>query len=170
MQEKRKVREIIMQWLEEHQLKYQFFEHPQADTIAESLKMPFINDDITVCKNVFLCNRKKSTFFLMLLSPETPFRSGIVSKALGVSRLSFAPEDALFSMLRLTSGSVSPFGLFFDKEHEITLCYETAVKDTEYIAFHPCDNTATLVFTQSEFWERVLPALGVSPVPVENAV
>ena len=103
----------------------------------------------------------------MLLRPHTAFRTAVVSKALGVSRLSFAPQNALPRLLNLTAGAVSPLGLYFDKAHAITLCYEKAVRDTAKIAFHPCDNRATVVLPQEAFWERVLPLLRVKPVAVE---
>jgi len=170
MQSKREVRDTIIGWLDENQLPYRLYEHEQADTIEDCLRMPFINDQVTICKNVFLCNRQQTAFYLMLLKPQTPFRTAVVSKALGVSRLSFAPQGALVDMLHLTAGSVSPLGLYFDRGHLITLCYEAAVRDTPMIAFHPCDNTATVIFTQDVFWNGVLPALGVTPVAVEKAL
>lgn len=168
MQTREEVREQIMAWLDSRAIPYALYEHEQANTIDDCLKMPFITDGVTICKNVFLCNRQKTAYYLMLLKPDTPFRTAVVSKALGVSRLSFAPEEMLPEMLHLTAGSVSPLGLLFDREHRIALCYEKAVRETPGIAFHPCDNTATLIFTQDIFWQKVLPALGVSPVAVEQ--
>ena len=78
--------------------------------------------------------------------------------------------EALEERLHLTSGSVSPLGLLFDNAHEITLCYETGVRDTDLIAFHACDNAATVIFTQKVFWEQVVPALGLSPRAIELPV
>jgi Ala-tRNA(Pro) deacylase len=170
MQSKRETRATVLNWLKENNIPYQLYEHAQADTIDDCLAMPFITDQVTICKNVFLCNRQQTAFYLMLLAPQTPFRTAVVSKALGVSRLSFAPEAALQEMLRLTPGSVSVLGIYFDKERRITLCCEAAIRQTPQIAFHPCDNTATVIFTQEVFWGRVLPALGVTPIMVETAV
>ncbi len=160
----------VLDWLHENAIPYRYFEHERADTIEHCVRMPFIGPDVTICKNVFLCNRQQTAYYLMLLRPETPFRTAVVSKALGVSRLSFAPDEALGRILRLSAGSVSPLGLLFDAERKTTLCYEAAVRLTPDIAFHPCDNTATVIFTQAVFWERVLPLLGVEPVAVENPV
>ena len=162
MQNTLEVRHTVLRWLDEHQIPYQFFEHDRADTIDACVAMPFIHEEVTICKNVFLCNRQQTWFALMLLKPHTPFRTAVVSKALGVSRLSFAPEGVMQSMLHLTPGSVSPLGLLFDKEHQITLCYEPEICNTKFIAFHPCDNTATVLFSQEAFWQGVLPALGVA--------
>lgn len=162
MQNTPEVRYTVLRWLDEHQIPYQLFEHERADTIEACVAMPFIHADVTICKNVFLCNRQQTWFALMLLRPHTPFRTAVVSKALGVSRLSFAPETAMQNMLHLSPGSVSPLGLLFDGDHRITLCYEPEICNTTSIAFHPCDNTATVLFTQEAFWQGVLPALGVA--------
>ena len=170
MQAQGEVREAVLGWLDQNGIPYRFFAHPRADTIEDCVRMPFIGPDVTICKNVFLCNRQQTAFYLMLLRPETPFRTAVVSKALGVSRLSFAPDEALGRILRLSAGSVSPFGLLFDTGRHTALCYEAAVRATPEIAFHPCDNTATVIFEQAAFWERVLPRMGVVPVAVEQAV
>ena len=156
----------VLDMLNRHYIPYEMFEHERAHTIDDCLQMPFITEDVTICKNILLCNRQQTQFYLMLLKPQTAFRTAVVSKALGVSRLSFAPESALEEMLHLTSGSVSPLGLLFDPEHSITLCYEEGIRDTPRIAFHPCDNSATVIFSQQSFWEQVIPALGVTPVAV----
>lgn len=162
-------RKLVMSRLDEAGAAYELHEHERAHTIEDCLRMPFIDENVTICKNILLCNRQKTWFYLMLLKPLTPFRTAVVSKALGVSRLSFAPEGALEEKLHLTSGSVSPLGLMFDSGHEITLCYEKGICDTQKIAFHPCDNAATLIFTQQEFWQKVIPALGIQPVGLELA-
>ena len=117
-------RREVLSLLDDHGIPYELHEHERAFTIDDCLRMPFLGPDVTMCKNILLCNRQKTQFYLMLLRPHTPFRTAVVSKALGVSRLSFAPEDALEGRLHLTSGSVSPLGLWFDKAHEITLCYD----------------------------------------------
>jgi len=160
-------RHEILRLLDLNSIPYEYHEHERLFTIDECLQKPFITEDVTICKNIFLCNRQQTRYYLLLLKPETHFRTSVVSKALQVSRLSFAPETALEDRLRLSSGSVSPLALLYDQEHGITLCYESGVCDTKWIAFHPCDNAATVVFTQKVFWEQVLPLLGVCPVRLE---
>ena len=96
--------------------------------------------------------------------PDTPFRTGDVSKRLGSSRLSFAPAECLHNMLRLEPGSLSPLGLWFDSEQRIRLAFDKDVQQEGRIAFHPCDNTATVLFDQRVFWEQVVPALAHEPI------
>lgn len=157
------IKQEIVSFLDGLSIPYEYHIHPPAHTIEACLAMPFITDDVTICKNLFLCNRQQTQYYLLLLRPDTVFRTSAVSKALGSSRLSFAPEDSLPILLHLTSGSVSPFGLIYDHDHQIVLAAEAAVKATPRIAFHPCDNTATVVLAQDDFWHRVIPALGAEP-------
>ena len=122
--------------------------------------LPFAAPDVTICKNILLCNRQKTDFYLYVTLAEKPFRTAEVSKALGVSRLSFAPEECLMDMLQLKSGSLNPMGLWFDPENRIRFVADRDITKTARIAFHPCDNTATVVFDQRDFWDTVVPSLG----------
>ena len=48
----------------------------------------------TVCKNLFLCNRQKTNFYLLMMPGDKPFKTKELSHQLGIARLSFAsPED-----------------------------------------------------------------------------
>ncbi|MEA5013946.1 MAG: YbaK/EbsC family protein [Candidatus Limiplasma sp.] len=157
----------ILELMDAHAIPYEIYRHERVFTMEACLGLPFVDENITFCKNVFLCNRQQTAYYLLLLRPQKAFRTAVASKALGVSRLSFAPEEALGRLLKLAPGSVSPLGLYFDKDRAITLCYEKEVRKTPKIAFHPCNNGATVVFRQEAFWGRMLPLLGVSPVGVE---
>lgn len=160
-------RREVLAFLDEHKIPYEYHEHERAASIDDCLRMPFITEDVTICRNIFLCNDRRTNYFLLLLRPRTPFRTSVVSKLLGSSRLSFGPVDVMEEKLHLTSGSVSPLGLLFDREHTIRLACEKAVCRTPRIAFHPCDNGATLIFEQDVFWRQVIPALGTEPVCIQ---
>lgn len=159
-------RHKVLKWLDDRGIPYEYYEHPRAHTIEDCLRMPFITENVTICRNILLCNRQQTSFYLLLLRPLTPFRTSIVSKLLHSSRLSFAPEEALEQKLQLSSGSVSPLGLLFDST--IPLCFEKEIRNTPRIAFHPCDNAATVIFTQEVFWNLVVPALGTDTIELEN--
>jgi Ala-tRNA(Pro) deacylase len=165
--EGREEREIrVYDYLDSLNIEYFRVDHDSVFSDTECEAVEKVLDNV-ICKNIFLCNRQKTNFYLMVLRPGTPYRTAVVSKALGVSRLSFAPNDALPELLHLTSGSVSPLALLYDGEHRIVFAYEKAIRATEKIAFHPCDNSATLVFRQADFWEKVLPALGVCGIEID---
>ena len=140
------------------------YEHTAAPTMEDCLALPYAAADVTFCKNLLLCNTPKTAFYLYVTVPDKPFRTGDVSKRLGSSRLSFAPPECLHDMLRLEPGSLSPLGLWFDAEQRIRLAFDKDVQREGRIAFHPCDNTATVLFDQRVFWEEVVPALGHEPI------
>ena len=152
----------ILARLQETGVPFDRYDHPAA-TLEDCRHLPFASPEVTVCKNILLCNRQQTAFYLYLTLPDKTFRTSQVSHALGSSRLSFAPPDCLESMLRLHSGSLSPLGLWFDEARAITLAVDSAVRRTRRIAFHPCDNTCTVVFDQADFWDRIVPSRGVAP-------
>lgn len=162
-----KNRAEILDFLSKNNIPHEYYEHEAAMTIEDCLRLPFATEDVMFCKNIFLCNRQKTNFYLFVMKPSTPFRTAVVSKALGVSRLSFAPEESLPELLHLTSGSVSPLALMYDQEKRIVFGYEKAIRETEKIAFHPCDNSATVVFRQEDFWQKALPLLGVKGMEID---
>ena len=150
---------VVLQHLDTLQIPYALYEHPAAFTMEDCYALPFAGPDVTFCKNLLLCNRQKTAFYLLVISPDSHFRTAELSHELGVSRLSFAPEDALPRLLGLEKGAVSPLGLWFDQEQQVRLLFERALRKPGKIAFHPCDNTATVVFEQEVFWQQVVPTL-----------
>ena len=152
-------KEIIMSRIRELNIPHEYHEHAAAHTMEDCLALPYAAPDVTFCKNLLLCNTPKTAFFLYVTVPDKPFRTGDISKRLGSSRLSFAPSECLMDMLHLQSGSLSPLGLWFDGEQRIRLAFDKDVQREGRIAFHPCDNTATVLFDQQVFWEQVVPAL-----------
>lgn len=69
-----------------------------------------------ICKNLFLCNRQKTSFYLLLMPGDKPFHTKEITSQLGCARLSFAREEALEQLLHLTPGSATIFGLMYDTE------------------------------------------------------
>lgn len=153
-------KEFIMAQIRALDIPHEYHEHEAAYTMEDCLALPYAAPDVTFCKNILLCNRQQTAFFLYVTLPDKPFRTADVSKRLNSSRLSFAPADCLPQMLHLESGSLSPLGLWFDTDKRIRLTFDRKVQQAGRIAFHPCDNTATVLFRQEDFWQRVVPALG----------
>ena len=154
----------IMSRIRALNIPHEYHEHAAAHTMEDCLALPYAAPDVTFCKNLLLCNTPKTAFFLYVTVPDKPFRTGDISKRLGSSRLSFAPSECLMDMLHLQSGSLSPLGLWFDGEQRIRLAFDKDVQREGRIAFHPCDNTATVLFGQQVFWEQVVPALEHEPL------
>ena len=157
-------KETIMNRIRDLGVAHEYHEHAAAHTMEDCLALPYAAPDVTFCKNLLLCNTAQTAFSLYVTLPDKPFRTSEVSKRLGSSRLSFAPADCLPRMLHLESGSLSPLGLWFDESRRIRLAFDRDVQQPGRIAFHPCDNTATVLFRQEDFWQQVVPALGHEPL------
>ena len=134
---------------------YTRYEHEAAHTMEACYALPFAAPDVTICKNMLLCNTQKTQFYLYVSPAGKRFRTSAVSKLIGTSRLSFAPEESLMERLETASGSLSPFGLWCEGASGVRFVADKGVRQTDKIAFHPCDNTSTVVFSQEDFWGRV---------------
>ena len=154
------VKEEVLSRLDSHHIPYTRHEHAPVSTMEDCLALPFVNDEVMFCKNILLCNRQQTDFYLYLTPPDKPFRTADVSKKLQTARLSFAPQEILPELLHLESGSLSPFGLWWDAMHRVTLVIDSEIRSAPFLAFHPCDHTATVLLTQDAFFQQVVPDLG----------
>ncbi len=123
--------------------------------------------NVRICKNLFLCNRQKTKFYLLIMPGDKPFKTKELSSQMGISRLSFADEACMEELLDLHPGSVSVLGLMNDKEHRVQLVIDEDVLKEEYFGCHPCVNTSSLKFSVKDLTDKVIPALGASPVTVK---
>jgi len=122
---------------------------------------------VTMCKNLFLCNRQKTDFYLLLMPGEKKFLTKDFSKQLGVSRLSFADGEFMEKYLDITPGSVSVLGLMNDTEHEVHLSIDKDLLADEYIGCHPCINTSSLKIKMNDILEKFLSYTGHEATIVE---
>lgn len=114
---------------------------------------------VVICKNLFLCNRQKTKFYLLMMPAAKPYRTRIFSKLAGSSRLSFGPPEEMEEFLDVTPGSVSILGLMNDKENNVKLYIDQDVLDSEFIGCHPCINTSSLRMRTADITEKFLPAV-----------
>ena len=122
--------------------------------------------NVHICKNLFLCNRQKTNFYLLVMPGDKPFKTKELSGQMGVSRLSFGDEDYLEQFLGLHPGSVSVLGLMNDKDHRVQLVIDEDVLKDEMFGCHPCENTSSIRFATRDLTEKILPALKIEPVVV----
>ena len=122
---------------------------------------------VHICKNLFLCNRQKTSFYLLIMPGDKPFKTKELSGQMGVSRLSFGDETYMEQFLDLHPGSVSALGLMNDKEHRVQLVIDEDVLKEEFFGCHPCENTSSLRFRTEELTGKILPALGIEPILVK---
>ena len=121
---------------------------------------------VHICKNLFLTNRQKTEFYLLIMPGDKPFKTKELSHQLGVARLSFATEEPMAELLDVHPGSVSVLALMNDHAHRVHLVIDEDVLKEELFGCHPCENTSSLRFKTSDLTDKILPALGYSPAIV----
>ena len=121
---------------------------------------------VIICKNLFLCNRQKTAFYLLVMPGDKPFKTKELSKQMNISRLSFADETYMKELLDIYPGSVSVLGLMNDKEHRVQLVIDEDVLKEAYFGCHPCANTSSLRFKTADLTDKIIPALGAEPIIV----
>ena len=156
----------VYDFLDNLGIDYQRVDHEEAMTmevcaaIDEALKA-------TICKNLLLCNRQGTAFYLLMLPGNKVFKTSVLSKQIVSSRLSFASAEAMEQYLDITPGSVSVLGLMNDKENHVQLLMDHDVVKGEYIGCHPCINTSSLKLKTTDLLEKILTAMGHTPTFVE---
>lgn len=152
--------------LEELGISYDRVSHDEADTMADCAA---ISDAlrIRICKNLFLCNRQKTCFYLLTMPEDKPFHTKELSHQIGSSRLSFAPPELMESLIGCTPGSASILGLMNDTGHQVTLVMDREVAEAEWFGCHPCKNTASLRIKTSDILNVFLPRTGHSVTVVD---
>ena len=139
-------------------ISYIHADHPEAETM-EACRAVDEALDVTMCKNLFLCNRQKTNFYLLLMPGDKPFKTKDLSAQIGSARLSFADAEAMEKYLSIKPGSVSVMGLMNDKDNDVVLLIDQDILKDEYLGCHPCVNTSSLKIKTSDILEKFLPAV-----------
>ena len=147
----------------------EFWRTDHAFMKADTMEDCKVIDDClgaTVCKNLFLCNRQKTNFYLLMMPGDKPFKTKELSGQLGIARLSFASPEDMERYLDCTPGSSSIMGLANDPEDHVQLLMDEDVTKGEFLGCHPCINTSSLKLRTKDVLEVFLPAVHHAPIYV----
>ncbi|MCD8326925.1 MAG: prolyl-tRNA synthetase associated domain-containing protein [Lachnospiraceae bacterium] len=145
---------------------YERIDHREARTMALCAAVDEALDAV-ICKNLFLCNRQETRFYLLMLPGDKHFLTKDLSKQIGSSRLSFAPSQYMEEFLHIAPGSVSAMGLMNDTDNRVQLLIDREILKGEYFGCHPCVNTSSIRMRMNDLIHVFLPAVGHEPVYVE---
>lgn len=137
------VREKVYDKLNELGITYEVDEHPAAFTIEEVDKMGIFEKGIG-CKNLFLRDGGGKRHFLLVVEGHKKVDLKSIRSQIGCSRLSFGSEERLERCMKLTKGSVSPFGILNDDNRAVELIFDKELIDERCLGFHPNLNNATV--------------------------
>ena len=155
--ESEKIKKVLA-FLDERGFVYDWYEHPEAPTIAIA-KSHWRQDGSKHCKNLFFRNHKGNRHYLVVLDCEQDLDIHDLEQRLHQGKLSFASPPRMEKYLGITPGSVSPFGLINDTENHVHLFLDANLQKYDLYSFHPNDNRATVVISKEEF-SRYLQEVG----------
>lgn len=155
----------VYDYLDRLNIEYERIDHEVAMTMEACREIDRALE-ATICKNLFLCNRQETSFYLLMMPGDKKFKTKELSKQIGTSRLSFAKDEYMLKYLDITPGSVSVMGLMNDKEKKVKLVMDEEVTKGEYIGCHPCINTSSIRLKTADLMNVILPDLGYEPVIV----
>ena len=141
---------------------YQRIDHEATMTMEACAEVDKVLDAV-ICKNLLLCNRQETVFYLLMIAGDKHFKTSALSKQIGSSRLSFADGKYMEEFLDITPGSLSVLGLMNDKEHRVNLLMDEDILAGEFFGCHPCINTSSLRLTTKDLMEKIIPAMGHEP-------
>lgn len=129
--------------LDELQIPYERVDHEVAETMEACKEIDEVLE-ADICKNLFLCNRQKTKFYLLMILGDKKFKTKDISAQISSARLSFADAEEMEKYLDITPGSVSVMGLMNDTENHVQLLVDEDLLKGEYFGCHPCINTSSL--------------------------
>ena len=152
----------VYDFLDSLGISYQRIDHEPAMTMEACAAIDAALQ-ATICKNLLLCNRQNTAFYLLMMVGDKHFKTSELSKQIGSSRLSFAGPEYMERFLDITPGSLSVLGLMNDREHHVALLIDEDVLKEVYFGCHPCINTSSLRLRTRDLIETIIPALGHTP-------
>ena len=159
-------REGRLDLLDRLHIDYERTDHIAAMTMEDCLEIDRILD-VVICKNLFLCNRQKTKFYLLMMPGDKIFKTKDLSGAIGSSRLSFADPADMEKYLDITPGAVSVMGLMNDTENHVQLIMDKPVAESALMGCHPCVNTSSLRMRTQDVLEKFLPAVHHEAIVVD---
>jgi len=146
-------------FLDSLNIPYQRIDHEAAMTMEACAAIDKALD-ATICKNLLLCNRQCTDFYLLMITGDKHFKTSVLSKQIGSSRLSFADGQYMEEFLDITPGSLSVLGLMNDRDNRVRLLIDEDVLKGEFFGCHPCINTSSLRIRTADLIEKIIPATG----------
>ena len=149
----------VYDWLDRLGIPYKRTDHEPGNTMELCLEIDKVLG-VVICKNLFLCNRQKTVFYLLMMPGDKKFKTKELSRQINSARLSFADPEDMLKYLDIEPGAVSIMGLMNDHGHEVHLLIDEDVLKDEYVGCHPCVCTSSLKIRTQDILDKFLPATG----------
>lgn len=155
----RQERELrVYDLLDKLKIQYVTADHEEAHTMGDCLEIDRALGT-QMCKNLFLCNRQKTKFYLLAMPGNKVFKTKELSSQIGSARLSFGSGEDMEKYLDIHPGAVSILGLMNDREKQVQLLVDEDVLKEEEIGCHPCVCTSSLKLKTGDVFGSFLEAV-----------
>ncbi|HBI17647.1 MAG TPA: prolyl-tRNA synthetase associated domain-containing protein [Candidatus Moranbacteria bacterium] len=143
----------IYKILEELDIKFIDHKHRAVFTVEEALLHKGDLEGAKI-KNLFLRNKKGDKHFLFITDAFKDIDLRKLSEVTEERKLGFASPERLFKYLKLTPGSVSPFGIINDENKEVIILLDKELLDNnDKLNFHPNINTSTIQVSKDDLFK-----------------
>lgn len=135
------------------------FQRVETDDAITMEDCALINQELNMnmVKTLFLSNRQQIDFYLFITKGDKPFRSRDFSKALGISRVSFAPEETLKKMLGTKRGAATVFSALLDKDNKVKIVFDQDVLADEWYGCSEGTTTGYMKVKTTDIIDKFLP-------------
>ena len=147
-------------------ISYQRIDHEAAYTMEACEAIDRVLE-ATICKNLFLCNRQKTNYYLLMIPGDKVFKTKKLSHQIGSARLSFGTPEVMEELLDVTPGSATIMGLMNDPDNKVQLLVDENVLKGEYLGCHPCVNTSSLRLKTADVFGPILAAMHHNMITVK---
>ncbi len=150
---------MILDYLQKLNIPTQTIEHEPLFTCDQA---PEVTASIPAeqCKNLFLKDSKKR-LWLVVACADTQINLKELRKTLQAPELRFAQAELLQQHLGVLPGSVTPFGIINDAQHQVNVIVDQHLFTHKALGFHPLQNDATTVINPDDLM-KFFASLGVS--------
>ncbi|EEU12531.1 MULTISPECIES: prolyl-tRNA synthetase associated domain-containing protein [Anaerococcus] len=138
--------------LKELEIDFKIVDHPPAFTTEEADKYIEGHDGVRT-KSMFLTDRKKKNFYLVILDDYKRLDMDRFKDIVGEKKVKMASENSLMEKMKLPAGTVSPFGLLNNEDHDIKFFMDKEIVDEEIMTFHPNINEKTLFLKTKDLFK-----------------
>ena len=143
---------MVKDKLNELNIDFKIVEHPPAFTTKQADEFIEGHEGVRT-KSMFLTDRKKRNFYLVILDESKRLDIDFFKDLVGEKKVKMASESSLMEKMKLPAGTVSPFGLLNNEDHDIKFYIDKEISDEEIMTFHPNTNEKTLFIKTKDLFK-----------------
>jgi Ala-tRNA(Pro) deacylase len=132
----------LLEILDSLDISYKIYDHDPIFTVEQGAHLKAQIPGMH-CRNLFLRDKKK-IMYLVVAANETAIDMKKLEKIIDSGRLSFGSADRLWTHLGIRPGSVCPFTVMNDKDHQVNVILDAFMMRAETVNYHPMDNAQTI--------------------------